>query len=184
MKKLTALILCLALTLSCTAALAETAEKTNMGTVNLNGAFEARCVLPEGYTMETTEMDNGGLLSTILSKDPAKPILMLSIMFDEMYAEVKKLNDLDDEAIAYIESTFTDEYEVEISYQETIHGTKLMVVKEANNAFADVYTIYEGYEFEFVLFPSVEGGAESLTDDQIQMVIEFLGNLDFIPVEE
>jgi len=182
MKKLIAITLCLAMLLGCTAACAETAEKTNIGTVTVNGAFEARCVLPEGYTMETEVGENGGLFSLISSSDAAKPVLMLSIMFDEMYADVGKLNELDDEALAYIESTFTDEYDVEFSYTETAHGTKLMVVKEKNGEFADIYTIYQGYEFEFVLLPTPEGGAESLTDEQIQLVIEFLSNLDLVPL--
>ena len=182
MKKMIAMALCLALVLSCAAGLAETAEKTNIGTVNINGTFEAHCTLPEGYTMETESEENGGLVSMITSSDPTKPVLILSIMFDEMYADVEKLNDLDDEAVAYIESTFTEEYDVDFSYTETAHGTKLMVVKEKNGEFADVYTIYQGYEFEFVLLPTLDGGAESLTDDQIQLVVDFLGNLDFVPV--
>lgn len=180
MKKTIAMMLCLALLLGCCAALAGTA---NIGTVNVNGAFEARGVLPEGYTIVTQELDNGGLMSMITSDDAKKPMLILSIMFDEMYADVKKLNDLDDAAIAHLESTFTDEYDVEITYTETAKGTKLLVAKELNGKFADVYTIYEGYEFEFVLIPTQEGGAESLTEEQIQLVIEFLSNLEFVQVK-
>ena len=180
MKKIVGVMLCLAMLLGCAAALA---EYTNIGAVNVNGAFEARGVLPEGYTMETVELENGGLMSMIKCEDAAKPTLILSIMFDEMYAGVKKLNDLDDEAIAYLESTFTDEYAVDISYTETAHGTKLLVAKELNGKFADVYTIYEGYEFEFVLVPTEEGGADSLTEEQIQLVIEFLSDLEFVAVE-
>ena len=179
MKKIIAMMLCLSMLLGCFAALA---EYTNIGSVNVNGAFEVRGVLPEGYTMETVEMDNGGLMSTITCEDPTKPMLILSIMFDDLYAGVEKLNDLDDNAIAYLESTF-DEYDVDFSYTETAHGTKLLVAKEVNGEFADVYTIYQGYEFEFVLIPTEEGGADSLTEEQIQLVIEFLGNLEFAAVE-
>ncbi len=181
MKKIIAVMLCLAMLLGCAAALA---EYTNIGAVNVNGAFEARCVLPEGYTLETSDLDNGGLLSMITCEDAAKPLLILSIMFDDMYADVKKLNDLDDEALAYLESTFTDEYDIDISYTETAYGTKLLVAKELNGQFADVYTIYEGYEFEFVLIPTLEGGADSLTDEQFQLVIEFLSNLEFVALED
>ncbi|MBR5111614.1 MAG: hypothetical protein IK099_15655 [Clostridia bacterium] len=180
MKKIVAVMLCAAMLLCCASALA---EMTNIGTINVHGAFEARCVLPEGYTMETSEMENGGLMSVITSKDAAKPALILSIMFDDMYADVEKLNDLDDEAIAHLESTFTDEYDVEITYTETAHGTKLLVAKELNGEFADVYTIYMGHEFEFVLIPTEEGGADSLTEEQIQLVIEFLSNLEFVTAE-
>ena len=182
MKRIAAILLCLALSLGCAAGLAENAEKTNIGTVTINGAFEARCALPGGYTIQTIPDDNGGLISSITCADPAKPGLVLSIMFDELYASVEQLNDLTEEELAYIESTFTEEYEVDISYTETEHGTRLMVVREANGEFADVYTIYKGYEFEFVLIPN-EGGAESLTDEQIQLVVKFLSDLDFVPVE-
>ncbi len=181
MKKNIAMMLCLVMLLGCAAALA---EYTNIGAVNVNGAFEARCVLPEGYTLETSELDNGGLVSMITSQDTAKPLLILSIMFDDMYADVNKLNDLDDEALAYLESTFTDEYDMDITYTETAYGTKLLVAKEVNGEFADVYTIYAGYEFEFVLIPTLEGGADSLTEEQIQLVIEFLSNLDFVALED
>ena len=180
MKKIVAVMLCAAMLLGCASALAETA---NIGTINVNGAFEVRGILPEGYTMETTEMENGGLLSVITCKDATKPTLYLSIMFDDMYADVEKLNDLDDEAIAHLESTFTDEYDVDFTYTETANGTKLLVAKEVNGKFADVYTIYMGHEFEFVLIPTQEGGAESLTEEQIQLVIEFLGNLEFTAVK-
>ena len=184
MKKITAMMLCLILALSCAAGLAETAEKVNMGTVNVNGAFEAKCILPEGYTIKSIPEENGGLISLIESEDPAKPLMMLSIMFDELFADVKSLNDVDAETLAYIESTFTSEDDVTISYAETKYGTKLMVVKEINDLFVDVYTIYQGYCFEFVMIPSLEGGAETLSDAQIQLMVEFIGNLDFDPIEQ
>lgn len=180
MKKIVPVMLCVAMLLCCASALA---ESFNIGTVNVHGAFEARGVLPEGYTMETTEMENGGLMSVITCEDPAKPTLILSIMFNELYADVNKLNDLDDESLALIESTFTDEYDVEFAYTETAYGTKLLVAKEVNGMFADVYTIYMGHEFEFVLVPTEEGGADSLTEEQVQLVIEFLSNLEFVAAE-
>ena len=50
MKKIVAVMLCLAMLLGCFSALA---EYTNIGAVNVNGDFEVRGVLPEGYTLET-----------------------------------------------------------------------------------------------------------------------------------
>ena len=182
MKKVIAMMLCLMLTLSCAAGLAEAAEKNNLSTVTVNGAFEIRCALPEGYTTDTEQLENGGMLSVIKHEDPQKPWMVMSIMFNDLYADVKKLNDLDEEALALIESTFTEEFEAEISYAEPAHGTKLMVMKEANGELADVYTIYQGYEIEFVLVPA-ESGPEALTDEQIQLIVDFLSDLDFEPVE-
>ena len=180
MKKIVAVMLCMAMLLGCFAALAEAKEYTNIGTISIFGEYEARCVLPDGYTMTAMNLDNGGLASVITSEDETKPGIVLSIMFDDMYADVKKLNDLDDEQLAFLESTYTDEFEVEITYTETGYGTKLLVAKEANGLFIDFYTIYEGYEFEIVLVPG-EGG-EALTEEQIQMAVEFLTNLEFVAV--
>ena len=180
MKKTIAILLCLVMALGCAAA--EAAEKTNLGVVNLNGKYELHCVMPEGFTMENIHMENGCYTANITSNDPARPFLVLSIGFDEMLSQVKRLNDLDSETLAMIESTFTAEYSVDISYTETAEGTKLMVVKEKNGEFADVYTVFQGYEIEFVLIPS-EAGVESLSDEQIQVVIDFLSNLDFVAVE-
>lgn len=180
MKKIVAVMLCMALLLGCAAALAEAKEYTNIGTISIFGEYEARCVLPEGYTMTSMNLDNGGLASVITSEDEKKPGIVLSIMFDDMYANVKKLNDLDDEQLAFLESTYTDEFEVEISYTETGLGTKLLIAKEAKGLFIDIYTIYEGYEFEIVLVPGE--GADALTEEQVQMAIEFLTNLEFVAV--
>ena len=184
MKKIVAAMLCAALLLGCAAALAETTDYTTIGKMSVNGLFEIRGVLPQGYTMETSEMENGGLMASITSEDPAKPMMILSIMFNEMYADVATLDDVDAEGIARLESTFTNEYDVEISYTETEHGTKLMVVKEKKGLFGDVYTIYQGFEIEFIVVPSEEGGAESITDEQFQMVIKFLSDMEIVPIAE
>ena len=45
MKKTFAILLCLAMLLSC-AALAEAPEKLYLATVNMNGAFDLQCSLP------------------------------------------------------------------------------------------------------------------------------------------
>ena len=47
MKKVILILLCLALTLNFASAVAETAEKTAIGTISMNGAFELHGVLPE-----------------------------------------------------------------------------------------------------------------------------------------
>ncbi len=53
MKKVILILLCLALTLNFASAVAETAEKTAIGTISMNGAFELRGVLPEGYQLRS-----------------------------------------------------------------------------------------------------------------------------------
>ena len=162
------------------------AEKETLGEINLNGAFTLQCALPEGYVVSPLDVDNGGYYYAVTSEDESKPSMLLSIMYDELLANVKRLNDLDDEALAKIAETFQEEDEVEISYTETAHGTKLMVVKEIADSvdFVDFYTIYEGYELEFVLLRNLTNDAsESLTDADIQMAIDFLSDLDFVAAE-
>ncbi len=160
--------------------------KETIGEISLNGAFTLKCALPAGYQVSPLDVDNGGYYFAVMSEDESKPGMILSIMYDELLSNVKRLNDLDDEALAKIAETFQAEDVVDISYTETAHGTKLMVVKEAADTidFVDFYTIYEGYELEFVMVSGGDGEASvSLTDADIQLAIDFLSDLDFVPAE-
>ena len=65
MKKLFALLLSLALALGCCAALAETPVKTELGTINMNGAFKLQCSLPEDYDIKIASKDNEGMIAVI-----------------------------------------------------------------------------------------------------------------------
>ena len=48
--------------------------------------------------------------------------------------------------------------------------------------FVSIITIYEGYMIEFDMLTGAEA-EEGLTEEQIQMCIDFLSDLDFIPEE-
>ncbi|MBR3016256.1 MAG: hypothetical protein IKH57_04130 [Clostridia bacterium] len=184
MKKIVATMLCLVMLLGC-AAVAETAEKTLMGTVSVKGAFNLKCAIPEGYDLITEPMDNGNIKSNISPKDETKPYMILTIAFNEIFADTKRLNDVDAETLTAIENTFREEYEVEITYTETTYGTKLLMAKEVDGAvdWVDFYTIYEGYEIEIVMAQSEAKEGESITDEQIQIMLDFLSNLDFEEVK-
>ncbi|MBR3105808.1 MAG: hypothetical protein IKH30_01335 [Clostridia bacterium] len=181
MKKLLAAVFCLVLALSCLSALAQE-EKTNLGVINVNGAFNLKCALPEDYRLEVTDVDSTGLKANILPLDPAKPSMILIVEFDDMYAQVERLNDLSDEDLAFLESTY-DEYKVEFTYSETSYGTKLLIAKEVGDDedFVSIFSIYKGYQVEFIMLPGESSAA--LTDAQIQQCIAFLSELDFVPVE-
>lgn len=185
MKKLFALLLTLALLLGCCAALAETAAKTEIGTVNMNGAFKLQCSLPENYTIEITSKDNDGMLAVISTEDITKPMMFLAIEFDEIYYDVKRMNDMSEDQLLEIIDTFTNEGdEVLVSYRETSHGTKLMIVREALDTvdYVSIISVYEGYMIEFDMLAG-DGAEEGLSEAQIQMCIDFLSDLDFIPEE-
>lgn len=100
--------------------------------------------------------------------------------FAEDWADVERLNDVSDEDLAQIEASFQAEDEVSIEYRETGLGTKLMVVteKDDDTDFVDVYTIYKGYEHEFVLTP----GTEPLTETHMQMLVDFITDITFVEV--
>ena len=83
-----------------------------------------------------------------------------------------------------IDSFANDGDEVTISYTETAHGTKLLVARDSDG-FVDIVafiTVYEGYMIEFDMTTGSQASGP-LTDEQIQMCIDFLSDLDFIPEE-
>ena len=162
---------------------AAVAEKTQMGSVNVQNAFTLRCTLPEGYTLTTQANEAGYYAALIRTEDETKPVLGLTVAFDELLADVQRMNDLDEAALARIEQTFREEDKVEISYMETSHGTKVMVVKET---YEDVdyvvfYSIYMGYEVEIVMSQARGSDGAGITDAQIRMAMDFLSDLDFEP---
>ena len=182
MKKTLAIFLCLALLLGCAAAAAETAEKTYLATVDMNGAFGLQCALPEGYEIEEIESTDAAYVA-LFKADENRPLLTLSIAYNELYSDVFRMNDLDAETLALIEESFKAEDDVKISYTETSYGTKLMMIQEADGSvdYVDFYSVYLGYEIEIVVVAQDENG---LTDAQIQMVIDFLSELDFVASED
>ena len=185
MKKLFALLLSLALALSCSAVLAETPVKTDLGSINMNGAFKLQCSLPENYDVNIISKDDEGLMAVVKTEDETKPMMFLTIEFDEIYYDVKRMNDMTEEQLQQIIDTFTNGGdEVTVSYRETSHGTKLMIVQEAADRvdYISIVSVYEGYMIEFDMMASGTS-EEGLSEAQIQMCIEFLSDLDFIPEE-
>ena len=179
MKKLFATALALVMLTVCAASLA---EQHTFGTIDVNGVFELRGVLPEGFEVAVESAEGDDVLAVISNpNDTDAPLMMLSVAFDEMYSDVMRLNDLDAAALAEIEATFTEEDQVEITYTETAHGTRLIVARETTESvdYVAFYTIYMGYSVEFDLVAADNG----LTEEQIAMAVAFLSDLDFVPVQ-
>ena len=179
MKKFLAVLLCVSMLLGC-AALAET-EKASLGVVNVNGAFELKCALPEGYSLEVLFSETHFCIASVNPEDEAKPTLMISVAYNELYSDVERINDLDEESVKSIEDSFRVEDDVEITYMETAYGTRLMVVKEVSDGvdYLDFYTIYKGYEVELVLIHTTDGETIPITEAEIQMALQFLSDMDF-----
>jgi K+-sensing histidine kinase KdpD len=95
------------------------------------------------------------------------------------------MNDMTEDQLQQIVDTFVNGGdEVTVSYRETSHGTKLMIVQEAEGSvdYVAIVSVYEGYMIEFDMMTGVSD-EEGLTEAQIQMCIDFLSDLDFIPEE-
>ncbi len=185
MKKTVAILLCLAMLLGCAAAMAEAADKTVIGQVNMNGQFTLKCALPEGYVLVANEIEPNSYSGVVSSDDPERPEMILTIAFNEMYSNVERLNDLSDADMELLKETFTDEYQVEFSFMETAYGTKVLVAKEIEGEvdFVDFYTVYKGYEVEIVMVNEVGDTYVPVTDEQMQLAMDFLTNMDFVPAE-
>ena len=185
MKKLFALLLSLALLLGSCAALAETPAKTELGSINMNGAFKLQCTLPDDYEINISSKDDEGMTAVIKTEDETRPMMFLTIEFDEIYYDVKRMNDMTDDQLQQIIDTFTNSGdEVTISYRETSHGTKLMIAQDAVGSvdYLAIISVYEGYMIEFDMTAGA-AAEEGLSESQIQMCIDFLSDLDFIPEE-
>ena len=161
--------------------------KTDLGVIDINGAFSLQCKMAEGYTIQPVKSTSDQMIALVTNEDPAKPILMLSVAYDEAYAKVDRMNDMDDEALAVLEKTFTDmDPTVEISYGDTGLGTRLMIVRQSDSGFdyLDFLSVYKGYFVECVMIASKDVEDKTLNEDQIKMCVDFLTDLDFVPAEE
>ena len=170
MKKIIALALSLMLILCAAAAPAE--GKTELGAVE---AFKIQSIIPEGYTY--SEITSTGVnLTGLLTGGEGKPSVTISIWYNEEYTGVERFNDVDEATVQEIRDSFLFMDDVAFEDLETVYGTRLLKVTQANKTFADIYTIYKGYELEFVVTAQGE-----VTDADIQMLVDFISDMDFVP---
>ena len=172
MKKIIALALSLMLVMGVSAGLAD--EKTELGSVE---AFSIQSIIPEGYTFSLIT-SNGLNLVGILTGGEGKPTVTVSIAFSEEYAGVERFNDVDEQTVQEIKDSFLNMDDVVFEDLETAYGTRLLKVTQANRSFADIYSIYKGYETEFVVTAQGE-----VTDEDIQMLVQFISDMDFVAVQ-
>ncbi len=159
-------------------------EKEELGRLNVDGEFTLKCAVPEGYALKVITSMNARLIASIRSEDDTKPVLLLSVAYNEMYSDVERMNDLGPEDLEILEKSFTMMNSVEIGYRETAYGTKLLIARESGDDrdFVDILTVYRGYSVEFIMEPGKD--ASVLTDEQVDMCIDFLSDLDFVPAEK
>ena len=105
-------------------------------------------------------------------------MVTVSIAYNEEYADVERFNDVDEATVQEIRDSFMDMDEVVFEELETVYGTRLLKVTTSNSSFADIYTIYKGYELEFVMTAQGE-----VQDADVQMLVDFISDMDFVPAE-
>ena len=187
MKKLTAIILCALMLFSC-AALAETAEKESLGTVNVNGAFELRCRMPAGYTKSILTSERDTVVAFFTPEDESLPQITVSIAYNESYAAdgvALRFNDITEQDLALIRESFLEVSDsAEFQDGETSHGTKVLIIRGTvgDEPYLGVYSIYNAYEVEIIATPGTGAPDSTLTDEQIQKMIDFASDLDFVEV--
>jgi uncharacterized protein YgiM (DUF1202 family) len=158
-------------------------EETRIGTLNVNGEFMLQGKIPEGYKLQVISAQNTKIIAVLVAEDASRPQMLLTIAFDEMFANKERMNDLTAEEIDTLKASFTDMNEVEFTEGQTAAGTKLLIAREtgSDEDFVSIISLYKGYSVEFVLSPNPKAAEQKLTDEQIQTGIDFLSNLEFIP---
>lgn len=182
MKKIIAMAICLVMLLACTAAMAE-ADTKSMGVLKVNKAFDITYnPLPNDYELHIIVQNDMTIQADIISKQAALPRMRLSIAFNDEWADVERLNDITEEDLQLIKDDFSAEYTgLAFDTRETAYGTRLLIVKAPSGLDAYVYTIYKGHEIEVQLYPGAE--QDVLTDADIERVVAFLSDMQFVPVE-
>ena len=175
MKRIAALALSLIMILCAVCAFAEEIVKTEIGTLKVGEAFSIQGKMPDGYAyMPVRETDLN--MIGILSAGEGKPVVTISIGYNEEYAETERFNDVDEATVEEIRESFREAGE-DLAFEdlETAHGTRLL--KVTGDGFVDIYTIYKGYEMEFVLT------GDGLTEADVRMLVDFISDMNFVAVE-
>lgn len=176
MKKIIALLLSLILILATGAALADEADnKTELGILRVGDAFLIQSKIPEGYKYQHITESDLNIIGLLIGEENA-PVVTVSIAFNEEYEGVERFNDVDDETVEDIKDSFLEMDDVSFEDLETAYGTRLLKVICDNKSFVDIYTIYKGYELEFILTAQGE-----VQDADVQMLVDFISDMDFVP---
>ncbi len=164
-------------------AVEEASGTQKLGRLSVNGDFELTCKIPADYSIQVTNTWGENIVASILSDNITKPQMILAVVYDELYGDVERMNDMSDEDLAVLEASFA-ENNVDISYRETGLGTKLLVAREIGAAedFVTILSVYKGYLVEFTMKPSSKAAIKVLTEEQIQTAIDFLTDVTFNPI--
>ena len=179
MKKIISLLLCAVLLLTCVSAFAE--EKTS---IEFQNRMQFSGVLPDGYKCSILSQSELTLECAVASDDPAAPRLNIYVSFNESYATINQLSDLDADSLERLKMGFSEENTVSFDTFKTDSGVDLLLVRETGDDpdFLDFYTICQGHEIELTLTAGDEAPGLALTEEQISNCLNLMRTLDILPV--
>ena len=78
-----------------------------------------------------------------------------------------------------------EEHAAELPRAQALHDIARENDGDGDTDYVDILAIYKGYFIEFNMTPNPKAANQALTDEQIQMCIDFLTDVDFnIPAEK
>ena len=78
--------------------------------------------------------------------------------------------------------TELDYGEIVFEDSQTNTGIPVLIARAADSSFGAIYTIYMSHEIEIDIFPNA--GLEGVSEENIQTVLAFLNDVEFIPIEK
>lgn len=171
MKKLLAIVMAVMMLMG--VALAETAKTPVVYDDNLT----LNMVFPEGYEVA---VEDTGIYKLIRMSKENVPELTLLICPDDEYADLERLNDMEEaDQEGFVLSLMEDYHDANVTWLKTEHDTDVVLLNENDAAidYAELVTLYHGYLIDVQLL-AMDG--EIVTEDDIAMAMKVLSDMDFV----
>lgn len=183
MKKMIAVLLCLAMLGGASAMAAE--EPTEIGVVgNDQFAYTITCVAPSQFYLYHKQPDHQTLEGMLANSSPSKNSYLFVIVVEEDLTEGENLADYSPEALKTLEASY-QEANISVTFKDGKNGMKFMLLKEASNkkkTYDSIETIWKGCAIQMTLGP-VEQEIHPMTEKEATAAMNFLMTLNFIPAE-
>ena len=173
MKRILCTVFLVLFLMSCACAAAESVQE-----IQINGVFEVKTTIPEGYTYEGSYRSDILYIGYLTSDDPSKVKGYITIAYDEE-AEGRTLNDFSEDEMAGLISLFMQDLPgAEVTMGETGKGTRLLIftTNTGSESRVDIMTIWHGYQVAIMLIPGA--GMDGIPEDQVNTMLEFLTNVE------
>lgn len=171
MKKLLALVMTIMMLMGIAMADSEKTPVVYDDNLTLNMVF------PEGYEVS---VEDTGIYKMIRMTKANAPELTLLICPDDEYADLERLNDMEEaDQEGFVLSLMEDYHNANVTWLKTEHDTDVILLNE-NDAvidYAELVTLYHGYLIDVQLL-AMDG--EVVTEDDVAMAMKLLSDIDFV----